>query len=76
MTQFVQCIDARDSDGALQHGAIYPVVAAYGRFIAVEAGPLKGWFRSRFKPAPSIDGLRAILQATPTKERENAKAEG
>ena len=37
---FVICLDARDSDGILERGAIYPVVAVYRGYLCIEAGPL------------------------------------
>lgn len=67
--QFAQCIDASNSDGELILGAIYPVAAVYGRFLAIEHGRLNGWYVSRFRPAPSIEGLRQLLQPISINER-------
>ena len=62
---FVICVDARESDGVLVRGAVYRCTAVYGKFIRIDACqmPYGGFYRRRFKPAPSIEALRALLQS-------------
>jgi hypothetical protein len=60
---FVLCIDDRDCEDLIRKGQVYQVTDIYDRFLTIDAldVPYGGFYQSRFKPAPSIEGLRKLL---------------
>jgi hypothetical protein len=60
---FVLCIDDRDCEDLIRKGQVYQVTDIYDKFLTIDAldVPYGGFYQSRFRPAPSIEGLRKLL---------------
>jgi hypothetical protein len=61
--QHVLCIDDRDCEDLIHKGQVYQVTDMYDKFLKIDAFdvPYGGFYRSRFRPAPSIEGLKKLL---------------